>query len=97
LDQEKEKLFESRSQLDHLSLYLKKTKDECKESESRLKTVRDRIKEVWQTQCEQYLYDTQAVSAVVDSFSQVVGWVEFISAEMSQQKLSISQLKEERY
>jgi hypothetical protein len=90
-------VYEARSQLDHLSLHLKKTKDDCKESECRLKTVRDRIKDVWQTQCESYLYDTQAVSAVVDSFSQVIGWVEFISAEMSQQKQSISQLKDERY
>ena len=62
-----------------------------------MKTVKDRIRDVWQTQCEQYLYDTVAVSAVVDSFTQVIGWIEFISAEISQSKMQAMKLKDERY
>jgi hypothetical protein len=37
------------------------------------------------------------VSAVVDSFTQVIGWIEFISAEMSQSKCQIAKLKDEKY
>ena len=32
-----------------------------------VRTIRDRIKDVWQTQCESFIFDPQVISAVKDS------------------------------